>query len=174
MTRVRLRISFMIRSGALLVRNRLRCSYGKYMYDSVSSTLFSTNSARCSASACAASPRPVRPSVSRPPDPPGDIPNVFPLAHRKRIPVPADDTARPLRFRERPINCAHFCMLSPVLFLQLPFPENGPYRSSEEKEKVAEIRQMCYGKEVGFGSQPMKKREWISLTGWFGGPWKTR
>jgi len=47
-------------------------------------------------------------------------------------------------------------MLSPVLFLQLSFSENGPYSSSEEKEKVAATRQMCYGKKVGFGSQSMK------------------
>ena len=31
--------------------------------------------------------------------------------------------------------------------------------SSEEKEKVAESRDMCYGKEIGFGSQPMKIAE---------------
>ena len=50
-------------------------------------------------------------------------------------------------------------MLSPVLFLQLSFPENGPDSSSEGKEKVAETRQTCYGKKVGFGSQPMKIAE---------------
>ena len=50
-------------------------------------------------------------------------------------------------------------MLSPVLFLQLSFPENGSYNSSEGKEKVAESQQTCYGKEVGFGSQPMKIAE---------------
>lgn len=36
----------------------------------------------------------------------------------------------------------------PLLFLQLSFSENGHYGSSEEKEKVAETRQMCYGKGI--------------------------
>ena len=43
--------------------------------------------------------------------------------------------------------------------LQLSFSENGPLSSSEEKEKVAETNDTCYGKEVGFGSQPMKIAE---------------
>lgn len=51
------------------------------------------------------------------------------------------------------------CMLYPVSSLQLSFSENGPLSSSEEKEKVAESRDMCYGKEIGFGSQPMKIAE---------------
>jgi hypothetical protein len=46
-----------------------------------------------------------------------------------------------------------------VLFLQLSFPENGLDSSSEGKEKVAEAQRMCYGKEVGFGNQPMKIAE---------------
>ena len=50
-------------------------------------------------------------------------------------------------------------MLYPVSSLQLSFSENGPLSSSEEKEKVAESRDMCYGKEIGFGSQPMKIAE---------------
>ena len=40
-TRVRRRISFMMRSRPLFVRNRLQCSYGKSIYDNVSSTLVS-------------------------------------------------------------------------------------------------------------------------------------
>ena len=39
-TRVRRRISFMIRSRPLFVRNLLQCSYGKSIYVNVSSTLF--------------------------------------------------------------------------------------------------------------------------------------
>ena len=43
--------------------------------------------------------------------------------------------------------------------LQLSFSENGPWSSSEEKERVAEMDDTCYGKEIGFGSQPMKIAE---------------
>ena len=43
--------------------------------------------------------------------------------------------------------------------LQLSFSENGHWSSSEEKEKVAETDDTCYGKEIGFGSQPMKIAE---------------
>ena len=50
-------------------------------------------------------------------------------------------------------------MLYPVSSLQLSFSENGPRSSSEEKEKVAETDDTCYGKEIGFGSQPMKIAE---------------
>jgi hypothetical protein len=46
-----------------------------------------------------------------------------------------------------------------VSSLQLSFSENGPLSSSEEKEKVAEKEGTCYGKEIGFGSQPMKIAE---------------
>ena len=54
------------------------------------------------------------------------------------------------------------CMLYPVSSLQLSFSENGPLSSSEEKEKVAETDDTCYGKEIGFGSQPMKIAEALS------------
>ena len=47
----------------------------------------------------------------------------------------------------------------PVSRLQLSFSENGPLSSSEEKEKVAETDVTCYGKKIGFGSQPMKIAE---------------
>ena len=43
--------------------------------------------------------------------------------------------------------------------LQLSFSENGPWSSSEEKERVAETDDTCYGKTIGFGSQPMKIAE---------------
>ena len=43
--------------------------------------------------------------------------------------------------------------------LQLSFSENGPWSSSEEKERVAETDDTCYGKKIGFGSQPMKIAE---------------
>ena len=43
--------------------------------------------------------------------------------------------------------------------LQLSFSENGPLSSSEEKERVAETDDTCYGKTIGFGSQPMKIAE---------------
>ena len=43
--------------------------------------------------------------------------------------------------------------------LQLSFSENGPWSSSEEKERVAETDDTCYGKGIGFGSQPMKIAE---------------
>ena len=52
------------------------------------------------------------------------------------------------------------CMLySCCSRLQLSFSENGPLSSSEEKEKVAETDDTCYGKEIGFCSQPMKIAE---------------
>ena len=43
--------------------------------------------------------------------------------------------------------------------LQLSFSENGPLSSSEEKEEVADSGDTCYGKRIGFGSQPMKIAE---------------
>ena len=43
--------------------------------------------------------------------------------------------------------------------LQLSFSENGPWSSSEEKERVAETDDTCYGKRIGFDSQSMKIAE---------------
>ena len=58
------------------------------------------------------------------------------------------------------------CMLySCCSRLQLSFSENGHWSSSEEKEKVAETDDTCYGKEIGFGSQPMKIAEASSRIG---------
>ena len=51
-------------------------------------------------------------------------------------------------------------MLYPVVHVcNSSFPRMGLWSSSEEKEKVAETDDTCYGKEIGFGSQPMKIAE---------------
>ena len=63
--------------------------------------------------------------------------------------------ATPLIF----LKASRFLYVTSLLFLQLSFSENGSYNSSEEKEKVAAARTVCYGKEIGFGSQSMKIAE---------------
>ena len=63
-------------------------------------------------------------------------------------------------FRLSPGMSSFFvCYISCCSRLQLSFSENGPWSSSEEKERVAETDDMCYGKGIGFGSQPMKIAE---------------
>ena len=56
-------------------------------------------------------------------------------------------------------SCALYVISCCCSRLQLSFSENGPLSSSEEKEKVADSGDTCYGKRIGFGSQPMKIAE---------------
>ena len=70
------------------------------------------------------------------------------------------DTTQQCQAHHKKPGEAKPCMLySCCSRLQLSFSENGHWSSSEEKEKVAETDDTCYGKEIGFGSQSMKIAE---------------